>query len=292
MTILSSSTLRLLKYFWLKMPLSIRTQTYLLLRRVGNYFYGSNTIIPGAVTRLPFNLYLKFGVAGGVGRGIATAHANQARAMELVERYTQIPAPRTIDLISTPKYSFLLMTRAPGTPLGPALHRMTNAEIIQLVEDLRRCLWQMRCIPNPYGPQSTICSAHGEGCFDYRMNNSTYKDNLKFESEAKFNEYLLSEVPESEHEKAAPVLSIPHQICFAHGDLNMRNILVDRGRLSGIVDWENAGWLPEYWDYTKIHYTNKWMRRFLDDVVGNVFPDYKKELENERFLWQWVREFG
>ena len=264
----------------------------MILKKVGKYFYGSNTIMPGAVTRLPFNLYLKFGHLGGTGRGIVTAHANQAHAMDMVERFTQIPAPRTIDWVCSPKYSFLVMTRAPGIPLGSALFRMSNAEVVQLVEDLRQCLWQMRGIPNPYGPQSTICSAHGQGCFDYRMNNSTRQDDIKFGSETKFNDYLLSDIPENQHEKAASVLSIPHRICFTHGDLNARNILVDRGRLSGIVDWENAGWFPEYWEYTKIHYTTRWKNRFLDEVVEKVFPNYTKERENEYFLWQWVRAFG
>lgn len=261
----------------------------MLLRKVGHYFYGYSSWTPGAVTRLPFNLYLKNGNVGHVHRGTDTSHANQARAMDLVERHTQIPAPRTIDVISTPKLSFLLMTRAPGTPLGHLLIYMSDAEIAQLVQDLRRCLWQMVAIPNPFSPQWAICSAHGEGCFDFRLNGSTRVDNIRFKSEAEFNEFLLSEVPESEREQATRTLSIIHRIYFTHGDLNMRNILIDKGKLSGIVDWENAGWLPEYWDYTKIHFTTRLTRRFLDDVVEKVFPDYSKELENERSLWQWVR---
>lgn len=267
----------------------------MILKSVGNYFYGSITVMPGAVTRLPFDLYLKFGCFGmqeGVSRGIDAAHGNQARAMDLVERYTQVPAPRTIDWVCASKRSFLLMTRTPGVPLGNVLYRMSDAEIVQLVEDLRRCLWQIRGIPNPYSPQSTICSAHGQGCFDYRINNSTRQDNAKFRSEVEFNDYLLSDVPENEHAKAEPVLSIPHRVCFTHGDLNARNILIDRGRLSGIVDWENAGWLPEYWEYTKILYITRWENRFVQDIVQKLFPNYTKERENERFLWQWVSPFG
>lgn len=251
--------------------------------------------MPGAVTRLPFNLYLKFGCFGrqeGVFRGIDAAHGNQARAMDLVERYTQVPAPRTLDWVCDSQRSFLVMTRAPGVPLGDVLYRMSDAEIVQLDEDLRRCLWELRGIPNPHGPQSTICSAHGQGCFDFRINNSTHADVVKFKSEAEFNAYLLSDVPENEHAKTVSALCILHNIYFTHGDLNPRNILVDRGRLSGIVDWENAGWFPEYWEYTKVHYINRWRNRFLDDVVEKIFPDYKKELENEQFLWQWVRPFG
>ncbi|KAI0483120.1 hypothetical protein GGR56DRAFT_623020 [Xylariaceae sp. FL0804] len=43
-----------------------------------------------------------------------------------------------------------------------------------------------------------------------------------------------------------------HDILFTHGDISMRDLLVDaHGRLSGIVDWEMAGWYPGYWEYMK-----------------------------------------
>ncbi len=38
-----------------------------------------------------------------------------------------------------------------------------------------------------------------------------------------------------------------------HGDIAPRNILVDEsGRITGIIDWELAGWYPEYWEYANI----------------------------------------
>lgn len=50
--------------------------------------------------------------------------------------------------------------------------------------------------------------------------------------------------------KVKGISAIPHSVVFTHGDLYRHNILVHDGRLSGIIDWECAGWLPEYWDYT------------------------------------------
>ncbi|KAH8179737.1 sulfate permease family protein [Sarocladium implicatum] len=36
---------------------------------------------------------------------------------------------------------------------------------------------------------------------------------------------------------------------FTHGDLAPRNIMVDSaGRINGILDWELAGWYPDYWE--------------------------------------------
>jgi aminoglycoside phosphotransferase (APT) family kinase protein len=42
-----------------------------------------------------------------------------------------------------------------------------------------------------------------------------------------------------------------HRITFTHGDFKAHNILVDEeGHLSGFLDWESAGWYPEYWEFT------------------------------------------
>ncbi|EIW56351.1 kinase-like protein [Trametes versicolor FP-101664 SS1] len=35
---------------------------------------------------------------------------------------------------------------------------------------------------------------------------------------------------------------------FSHGDLTPWNIMVHNGRISGIVDWAEAGWYPYFWD--------------------------------------------
>lgn len=38
---------------------------------------------------------------------------------------------------------------------------------------------------------------------------------------------------------------------FTHCDFKAHNILVgDDGHLSGFLDWESAGWYPEYWEFT------------------------------------------
>jgi len=40
---------------------------------------------------------------------------------------------------------------------------------------------------------------------------------------------------------------------FTHGDIAPHNILVDEtGHVIGILDWEMAGWYPDYWEYANI----------------------------------------
>lgn len=41
------------------------------------------------------------------------------------------------------------------------------------------------------------------------------------------------------------------EVVFTHGDIHSRNVLVDEdGHITGLLDWESAGWYPEYFDFT------------------------------------------
>ena len=44
-------------------------------------------------------------------------------------------------------------------------------------------------------------------------------------------------------------LTDDHEIAFTHADFAPRNILVEDGRVTAILDWEYAGWYPAYWEY-------------------------------------------
>jgi thiamine kinase-like enzyme len=62
-----------------------------------------------------------------------------------------------------------------------------------------------------------------------------------------------------------------HEILFTHGDISPRNIMVRDGHIAAIIDWQYAGWYPEYWEFVKALKTANWridwpthMLRILD----------------------------
>lgn len=60
---------------------------------------------------------------------------------------------------------------------------------------------------------------------------------------------------------------------------------MEQGRLSGIVDWESAGFRPEYWEFTKCFYgigAESDISQFWWQVFGR---EYESEFEVERQLW-------
>lgn len=44
-------------------------------------------------------------------------------------------------------------------------------------------------------------------------------------------------------------LSTGYTIVFTHADITARNIIIRNGCIVALLDWEFAGWYPEYWKY-------------------------------------------
>ncbi len=47
-----------------------------------------------------------------------------------------------------------------------------------------------------------------------------------------------------------------YAIKLTHGDLNSFNIIINNDKIAGIIDWEMAGWYPDYWEFTSAWHAN------------------------------------
>ncbi|KNG91455.1 hypothetical protein ANOM_000047 [Aspergillus nomiae NRRL 13137] len=265
----------LLRKLWIALPSFVRASVYDGLLWIGSRIYGPSLSM--TVFKLPFGLYLRRGSPV-----LAPKYHVEARTLRMVEQSTHIPAPRAMDVLETPRFSYLLMTCVPGHPIGQMLHTMTDEQVKQAVTDLKRYISELRKIPNTM-TEFQICNSQGGGILDWRIPDSQ-REELRFKTEADFNKYLTDPFWEEIRIRAAKSHDIPHEIVFTHGDLNPRNILAENGKITGIVDWENAGWFPEYWEYTKAHYTVRSVIRWLADVVDEVFEGYRDEFLVENML--------
>ncbi|KAI9727374.1 MAG: hypothetical protein M1834_008445 [Cirrosporium novae-zelandiae] len=263
---------------WLTFPDKIRLLAYKTLKAAGLYLYEPTTM---GVQRLPFGMYLKHGPVFNF-----EGHAAEFGALKLVRSYTSIPVPRPIDLISTSESSFLVTSRIQGDPAGLCIDEYSDYDLGLIAKDLRKYIAELRAIKKTIDPKHAISNAIGEGCLDYRINDVSVGP---FLSEKQFSKFLsLGLAPDFIH----LVHGDGHEIVFTHADLNMRNILVRNGRISGIVDWENSGWYPEYWEYTKCHFGVRRDKRWLKMVVEPVFEGkYREELRIERQLWDFDGPF-
>ena len=84
---------------------------------------------------------------------------------------------------------------------------------------------------------------------------------------------------------AQQMKTITHRIRFTHGDLMPHNIMIHNGHISGIIDWECAGWLPEYWEYVSMLRSPSmdfWWPKLVLTLPGY---QYARELVYFRALW-------
>lgn len=166
------------------------------------------------------------------------------------------------------------------------LPTMTDDQVDAVVQDLKEYIAELRCIPNKTGSGFQIYNALGGGILDWRIGDSQ-REELKFQDEAEFNRYLTYDLPLNKDawKQISKSHNVKHEIVFTHADLNLRNILVDENRkVSGIADWEYAGWYIEYWERSKAHFTVRQTARWVADVTNQVFLGYRDELHVEDML--------
>ncbi|KAB8067421.1 hypothetical protein BDV29DRAFT_186194 [Aspergillus leporis] len=75
-----------------------------------------------------------------------------------------------------------------------------------------------------------------------------------------------------------------HRTVFTHGDIQPKNIMVERvGARDGcpnfkitLIDWEAAGWYPEYWDYCSATISCRFKPDWLE-LIPEVMDQYTVE---------------
>ncbi|KAL2371845.1 hypothetical protein RJZ57_003717 [Blastomyces gilchristii] len=174
---------------------------------------------------------------------------NEARALELVAKHTTLNAPRSSSALI----------------LGIMWSKFDLSQI----------------------PIPILSAAHfGGECRDCRIDHDN-GGNGPYNKIEDLNKRLMSIsslIPEdADRALVAEVHSRPYRVFFTHADLKPGNVLVHSGRLSGFVDWEFAGWYPEYWEYSKACYVVYGWQLWLE-TMKKAFPEYPDEWRAERVL--------
>ena len=191
-----------------------------------------------------------------------------------------IPEPFGLLKIGGTCYSF--MSYVPGQDASAAWSQPTPAHKDRLKCDLTSQLAKLRALSNDTGG-----FGFNDVCVDMRLHENI--THTRITNTAGFNDFLLRNPLTTVADEYVSflkerVLSRDGQdisgleLVFAHGDLHPRNILTDDdGSITGIVDWENAGWYPRYWECAKALNTicfsksgdiNNWWRVLPDDVMN------------------------
>ncbi|KZV65895.1 kinase-like protein [Peniophora sp. CONT] len=212
------------------------------------------------------------------------AHSEIA-AMRFVREHTNIPVPRSWGLWRWPwsRRRYIIMDRVPGVELAIIWDHLDDAGRDHIVQQLATYVTQLRELSSPHG--LTICSINGGPVADPRLPPA---HGGPFPDEQDFNAALRCFRPlESLPSKCASAHLQVHPVVFTHGDIAPRNIMVDPEslRISALLDWGCAGWLPAHWEYRKALWMS-WgpLKKTWNPRVAHFIPAYPLEADADEHL--------
>jgi aminoglycoside phosphotransferase len=220
-------------------------------------------------------------IAVKCGAGIYLGEADALRTAESAG----LPVPH-VHAVGSPENAFIKMDYILGQSLDKVWKDMAAAQKGDIARQLRDILVTMRSVPPP---ATTIGACDGTGVLDSRLYH-TYLAPVCNDEEA-FNDYLVSgfipKVPPAIRDAVRARLRRNHRMVLSHCDLSPRNIMVHDGKILALVDWEDAGWYPEYWEYAKFFHRND----PRDDwwcYAAEIFPEqYPDELVDYIAFLKW-----
>lgn len=208
------------------------------------------------------------------GKALALAHS------------LQLPVPALHAVSATQTHTEIVMDFVDGECLEEAWKTMDEAQKRSVAEQLRDIVSTMRLAPFNQQSIGTI-----DGPVRDVRQISDYTGG-PFDSERELNDFvldLLPGTPPAVRQTLTESLRTDHSIVFTHGDLSPRNIIVQRDRIQGLLDWELAGWYPEYWEYVKFFDRStscKEWKEYADIIFATEYP---QELLTCQALARWQR---
>jgi serine/threonine protein kinase len=227
--------------------------------------------------------------------GVPATILNEAKAMQYISRYTSIPLPKVIDFWSDDErdIGYLVMEKMEGVPLKGNLTKLTEEQTRKVAAQLHAFLNQLRRLRPPQQLEGMICSVDGGVVRDDKLDEYGIDGVGPFTSVAAYHDWRFTSTKANAVSKVQAtydevdvlrtILDDDYQVLFTHGDIYPGNILLkfsgDDVNISAILDWETAGWRPEYWEYVKMMYAMQGNNIWRDLVGIALDATYEKEKE-------------
>lgn len=217
------------------------------------------------------------GTAVKAGKHIRLEEADALRIAEA----NGLPVPHVHETgIRADGMRFIRMDFIEGQSLDKLWVGMEHGKRKDIVRQLRHLVKCMRTIE---APPDTVGGCDGKTFRDTREHMTYYSPNCK--DEQGFNQYLLDAIRNTTFSPMYRAfegrLRTNHRIVLSHCDLAPRNTMVKDGQIVALIDWEEAGWFPEYWDYVKFFQRAvgcagwaEWADEVFEETYPNELVDY------------------
>ncbi|OJJ73478.1 hypothetical protein ASPBRDRAFT_41164 [Aspergillus brasiliensis CBS 101740] len=232
-----------------------------------------------------FRVGERFAVKSGYGVPLI-----EAETMKFLED-SQVPVPKVHAVFKDPmsKKIYIILDHVPGDTLEsllPSLDPNEKATICKLIKD---AIFKLRSIPSPDYFGMLNREPYLDGVFwtaDYDP-----KISGPFANQEDLNLAIIERLRQTEKEQYIRLLRPMidktlrgHRPVFTHGDLQPKNIMVERLEAREgcpefkitLLDWEGAGWYPEYWEFCNATIACRFKPDWLE-LVPDILEQYSLE---------------
>ncbi|KAJ7472330.1 kinase-like domain-containing protein [Mycena galericulata] len=215
-------------------------------------------------------------------------NAEEVRALKFVYNLLSIHTPRVLRHPPFPRYTpsffertfkgvwYFYMDECPGVQLSEVVDSMTPAELNTVADQLSAILSEMRACRRKFigsvsgGPLKSVFLPY------------PWTPDHPFDSVGEFLEHLHGAFVSSSGQKSVDELfsRLPRNapIVLTHGDLLPHNILVEGAKITAVINWETAGFYPDFWEYARMQNigfaTPGWSH-----ILARVFPGVRRTAE-------------
>ena len=171
----------------------------------------------------------------------------EARNIRLLTAKTTIPVPVITNEWSEGDRYFIVTERIPGEPLSSVWATMSTTERVRVAKQTADYLAQLRQLTSTriqgVDGNPVYCAFLFSGGYGVPHGPISTDDELWDEMAQRLNG-----VPEKARQRLRERMPPATPYTFTHGDLTNVNIMVERGNLTGIIDWEASGYFPVWWE--------------------------------------------
>lgn len=219
----------------------------------------------------------------------------EANAMQFVSSHTSIPVPKVFCAFERAGRTYIVMERIVGQNLAQAWAERPETSKTRIFAQLKSMVTKLRSISPPEA--IGVANVNGGPIYDQRLPKQSswgpFRSIQDFHRELRNGlkvEDLLDHPLAAELSELSELIDFHNQSwpapVFTHGDLSSLNILVRGDDIVGIIDWETAGWMPPYWEYTSAWHVNP-QNRFWQEEVCKYLTPMPYELEMEKIRQQY-----
>lgn len=221
--------------------------------------------------------------------------------MLFVRETTSVSVPEVFALYSIENeggrpVNFIIMENIPGHTLDAIWARLDSSQKGKISSQLRVHLDTLRSLSTP-GYFGCIGRRPYEDSMFWTEPDDGVEDGLTsgpFDAESTLNDALIQKYAYSTglvhkasyYRRVLPLILHNHNPVFTHGDLQRKNVILRADGTVVLIDWEAAGWYPDYWEYAMAVCACGAWKDDWHEQLGHILAEYPNEYAWFEMLWK------